>query len=476
MVERQDLTEGRPGMTETSSGVATDFAASFKAFLDHVVAQVPEKAGPFLERLRGHFQTEPIGLPVVAEHFDVPEHPNVQRAIDSYLSEADRRHEILGVSIDPYGRASLADLLGQRSDQGPQPGPVEYVNVPLERGVLTCIQNGLFLVSGGSEPLAFLVRGPNEASFRTRVHLEVMAPRRDAAEAFLADIRRRMRERNVYRGRVLSLYVDESRALRVAFHAVGTVDRSEIIVPEGLLERVERQTLRFSAHAERLRALGRHMKRGLLLYGPPGTGKTLITRYVINAMPGRTVLLLTGRTMGLISQACALARALQPATVVLEDVDLVAEERTRHDPGCTGVLFELLNEMDGLEDDADIVFLLTTNRPDILEPALASRPGRVDQAIEVPAPDAECRRRLFALYGRSLLLPDPSIDSWVRRTEGVSAAFIRELMRRAALFAADEGLDVLVTDRHVDQALHELIVQGGELTKSLLGARGAAGV
>jgi ATP-dependent 26S proteasome regulatory subunit len=217
------------------------------------------------------------------------------------------------------------------------------------------------------------------------------------------------------------------------------------------------------------------MKRGLLLYGPPGTGKTLVTRYVINAMQGRTVLLLTGRGMGLISQSCAMARALQPATVVLEDVDLVAEERTRHDPGCNALLFELLNEMDGLEDDADVVFILTTNRPDILEPALASRPGRIDQAIEVPAPDASCRRRLFALYGRGLSLPEGSIETFVRRTDGVSAAFIKELVRRAALFAADEGADVAVKDRHVDEALHELVVQGGELTKSLLGAKGASG-
>ena len=55
----------------------------------------------------------------------------------------------------------------------------------------------------------------------------------------------------------------------------------------------------------------------------------------------------------------------------------------------------------------------------------------------------------------------------------MSAAFIRELMRRAALFAADEGGEVGVEDRHVDQALHELVVQGGELTKSLLGAKAA---
>jgi len=251
----------------------------------------------------------------------MPEHPNLQRALDSYLSEDGRQHEVLGVSIDPYGRASLADLIGQRTDQGPQPGPVEYLNVALQSEVLPCMQNGLYLITGSDGPLAAFVRGPNEASFRSKVHVEVMAARREAAESCLADLRRRMRERNVYRGRVVSLYVDEMHSLRVTFHHLGAVDRSAIILPEGLLERVEKQTMTFSAHAERLRALGRHMKRGLLLYGPPGTGKTLVTRYVINAMPGRTVLLLTGRGMGLIPQSCALARALQPATVVLEDVD-----------------------------------------------------------------------------------------------------------------------------------------------------------
>lgn len=462
-------------MPDSTGGLSADFATSFKAFLDQVVAQAPERPGIFLERLRALFGTEPIGLPVVAEQFDVPEHPNLQRAIDSYLSGGDRQHEILGVSIDPYGRASLADLLGQRSEQGPQPGPVEYLNVALDSEVLPCIQNGLYLVTDGGQTLAAFVRGPNEAGFRSKVHIEVMAARREAAESFLADLRRRMREANVYRGRVLSLFVDEMRSLRVSFHHLGGVERHAIILPEGLLERVERQTLRFSAHAERLRALGRHMKRGLLLYGPPGTGKTLVTRYVINAMQGRTVLLLTGRGMGLISQSCAMARALQPATVILEDVDLVADERTRHDPGCNALLFELLNEMDGLEDDADIVFILTTNRPDILEPALASRPGRIDQAIEIPAPDASCRRRLFALYGQGMPLQETSIERFVRRTEGVSAAFLRELMRRAALFAADEGAKAAVEDRHVDEALHELVVRGGDLTRSLLGAKRATG-
>src|SRR5262249_36851239 len=148
---------------------------------------------------------------------------------------------------------------------------------------------------------------------------------------------------------------------------------------------------------------------------------------------------LTGRGIGLLEPSCRLARMLAPSIVILEDVDLIAEERTRQSVGCNAVLFELLNQMDGLSEDVDVLFLLTTNRPEILEPALASRPGRIDQAFEVPLPDAACRSRLIDLYARGLDLQLADRAALVAKTDGVSAAFLRELLRRAALFAADGG-------------------------------------
>ena len=138
--------------------------------------------------------------------------------------------------------------------------------------------------------------------------------------------------------------------------------------------------------------------------------------------------------------------------------------------------------MDGLGDDADVIFLLTSNRPDLLEPALAARPGRVDLAVEVPLPDPSCRRRLFELYGHGLTLglDADGLDRLVQRTEGVSPAFIRELLRKAALLAVlptggsgdGDGVTdaIVVTDQHLNQAMHELILDGGELTRRLLGA------
>ncbi|MFL5626038.1 MAG: AAA family ATPase [Ktedonobacteraceae bacterium] len=192
--------------------------------------------------------------------------------------------------------------------------------------------------------------------------------------------------------------------------------------------------------------------------------------YIARQMPERTVILLTGRGVGLLERSCKMARLLQPATLILEDVDLIAEERTHQDTGCNVLLFELLNQMDGLADDADILFLLTTNRPDILEPALAARPGRIDQAIEIPLPDYACRQRLFDLYGEGLTLHLDHLPQLLEQTEGVSATFIRELLRKAALFAADERAELIVEDRHIEEALRELLLEGGELTRRLLGA------
>ena len=156
--------------------------------------------------------------------------------------------------------------------------------------------------------------------------------------------------------------------------------------------------------------------------------------------------------------------------VVLDDVDLVAQERSYGPFGERSTLFELMNQMSGLGEDADVAFVLTTNRPDALEPALAARPGRVDLAVEIPLPDAPARRRLLELYGRGLNLELKDRDAVVERTEGVTASFIKELMRRAALEAAEAGR-ATVTDRDVTVALDELLGEASALTRALLGVR-----
>jgi ATP-dependent 26S proteasome regulatory subunit len=142
------------------------------------------------------------------------------------------------------------------------------------------------------------------------------------------------------------------------------------------------------------------------------------------------------------------------------------------------MLFTLLNEMDGLAEDADVVFLLTTNRADLLEPALAARPGRVDQAVHVRLPDAEGRRRLLDLYRRGLDLDTSRLDEVLARTDGVTASFLKELLRRAAVIAADGspdgGSSLSVSAADLDLALDELLDTRNQMTRAVLGFRDGA--
>jgi len=106
-------------------------------------------------------------------------------------------------------------------------------------------------------------------------------------------------------------------------------------------------------------------------------------------------------------------------------------------PRSSPVLFDLLDAMDGAAGDADLLFLLTTNRADLLEPALAARPGRVDVAVEIELPDAAARELLLALYGRGvpMALTAEDIATAVERTDGTTASFLKELIRRSVLEA-----------------------------------------
>jgi ATP-dependent 26S proteasome regulatory subunit len=214
------------------------------------------------------------------------------------------------------------------------------------------------------------------------------------------------------------------------------------------------------------------------LHGAPGTGKTHTVRYLAARLPGTTVLLLTGSSIRFVERAAALARRLQPSMVVLEDVDLIGMDRDfsvgRGGPPVPShpLLFTLLEAMDGVGADADVTFVLTTNRADILEKALADRPGRVDLAIEIPRPDAAARERLLRLYARDLPL-DANVAEVVEATDGVTASFVKELIRRVVLASLRAGdRPPALRARYFTEVLAEMNVENQRLTRALLGSRG----
>jgi hypothetical protein len=409
---------------------------------------------------------------VVTRQLPPFEHVNLQTALDAWSAEEGRQVEVRGIALPPhFGGISLQQLVSGEALPPLRlsaPGVVDLPNGP--DSTLACLRLALLVVTDPLGRYLLLVQSPSEHS-EPVLTVELAGLPVPQAQAVLGGLDRLRSRLNVYRGQLLEVTQTQMGGVSLDFLGVPTTGRDDVVLPEAVLDRVERHALGVAEHRAALVAAGQHLKRGLLLYGPPGTGKTHTAGYLLGRMTDYTRLVLTGRSLGVVGAVTELARELQPAVVVLEDVDLVAADRS-FGPGGSPVLFDLLDAMDGAAADADLLFLLTTNRADLLEPALAARPGRVDVAVEVDLPDAEARRRLFELYARHvpLRLSDADIRAVVERSDGVTASFLKELLRRAVLEALrEDGVLTTVTGQHVSRALDDLLDSTQSVTRTLLG-------
>jgi ATP-dependent Clp protease adapter protein ClpS len=428
------------------------------------------------DALTWHF----AGIPrdqLVATSRQFPGHmqADVQVAVDRLFSTSPIR--FFGIHEEHrYETLTIARLT--RDGRNAQAiAPAEYHDVDVGESLpVKCLNNGLWLCQTDGLRYAVVLSSHREYGYESGTRIEIAVPvGADSAEFVqrcFSELESAVNAARSYRGKILSLDRDtdyRGRSRGIMVHKLPQVQREDVILPEATLRLLDRNVLSFVGNRPQLRRLGQSTRKGILLYGPPGTGKTHTIRYLASNLPGHTTLIITAAQVELLPHYMSLARLLQPAMVVIEDVDLIARDRGDMGPCEESLLNALLNEMDGLKEDADILFILTTNRPEDLESALASRPGRIDQAIEVPVPDEIGRKKLVQLYGRGLPLGDAVVGEAAERTKGVSAAFIKELMRRIAQasIARDGGTSVEADD--ISEALDDMLFAGGKLNVKLLG-------
>jgi hypothetical protein len=429
--------------------------------------------------LKRHFGKRPLqDLITASRTFPVTARVDVQLALDKMFAKHPKA-KLVGVHTQyQHETLTVAHLLGNQHFPVVI-GPLQNEEIDIgETSPARCLRQGLWLVQDDAVPFALLLSSAFRFGHAEGTHIEIAVPPGEAgshlSRRLLDELEALVRQTASYRGKVISLespdrYSGHHGPLRV--HKLRNVQRDEVILPEKTLQLLDRNIGDFVRQRERLRKLGLPIKKGLLFYGPPGTGKTHTIHYLAGQLPDHTTLLVTAEQVGLLDHYFQLARFLQPAMIVIEDVDLIARAReTMYGPCDESILNKLLNEMDGLREDAAVLFILTTNRPDSLEAALASRPGRIDQAIEFPLPDENGRRLLVRLYACGLPLDESVVETIVRRTDKASAAFIKELMRRAAQFYIQNGGDGRLQLADVNAALEEMLFTGGSLNAKLLGA------
>jgi len=463
--------EGQPPLSLTT---AAELAAALRQLMQASAALIEEHGppGPVAERVTAHLGCDLGDLAYVAEGFPTWEHANLQRGVDAYLAAYSPAAEWFGISSMNRDHEDLATVVSR-------PGRMQQISAVTHGTAAIGPDEAMEVVQFGLAPSVAPDGSPVFIGVRTterfgppECRVEILAAQRPAAVAVRGEVERLMRLHDVFRGQVLSFGVSEHRGNELLnFLPRPGLAADQVILPAGLLDAIERHVISISTEAARLRAAGQHLKRGLLLHGAPGTGKTHTVRYLMGRMLDCTVILITGQAMRFIEPAAALARRLQPAMVILEDVDLIAEDRSFHD-GSSPLLFALLDAMDGIGADADVTFVLTTNRAEMLERALVDRPGRVDLAMEIPKPDRQARERLIRLYAGRLAL-DADLAPVIEATEGATASFIKELLRRAVLAALRNPGEVhALTDADLAIATRELTAQHHALTRSLLGHAG----
>lgn len=442
------------------------------------------RASSLFRLIQSHFHPVAIdNLTISERQFPYRVRADLHKALDRLFESGTVALHFCGARKEyAHQGVSLLDCVAPVDSDPVRASPPVYEEIDIgEETPVRCLRVGVWFLE--REGLRFVVMLSPVAQYGQVTGIKFEIAVKNAPEgttlidSFFKHLEESVLRAESYRGKILSLeqapHSYTGAASGITVHKLHSVERDQVILPLATLQLLDRNVIDFAKQRERLRRLGQSTKKGLLFYGPPGTGKTHTIHYLTRALPGHTTLIVTAEQVGLLAEYMSLARLLQPSIVVIEDVDLIARNRSDMQSACEEVMLnKLLNEMDGLKESADILFVLTTNRPQSLEEALASRPGRIDQAIEFPLPDDEGRTNLVRLYSQGLTLDDSLVEVIVRKTDRVSAAFIKELLRRITQYSLERNDTGTVVATDVESALDEMLFRGGMLNLKLLGASG----
>ena len=224
----------------------------------------------------------------------------------------------------------------------------------------------------------------------------------------------------------------------------------------------------FLASSDKFHKVGARIPRGVLLYGPPGTGKTLLAKAVAGeanapffSISGSEFMeLYVGVGASRVRELFERAKKNAPAIIFVDEIDAVGRHRGSGIGGGNDereqTLNQLLVEMDGFDERANIILIAATNRPDILDPALL-RPGRFDRQIAVEAPDLKGREAILKVHAQGKpLTAQVDLRQIAKRTPGFTGADLANVLNEAALLTARSDMQ-FIDERAIDEAIDRVI-------------------
>ena len=195
--------------------------------------------------------------------------------------------------------------------------------------------------------------------------------------------------------------------------------------------------------------------RGILIQGPPGTGKTLLCEVIVNQTDYESAIYVSTDTIndvGDVKSVYKLARKMSPCLVIVEDIDTLGGIDRTVRGGEHPLLNEFLNCLAGVGNNDGVITLATTNYANHLDSALADRPGRFDVRLDFGLPNDEVREHILEKY-LGEIKSNVDVSSFVKQTEGLSGAYLRELVMTAYMIRIEEG------KKKVDKAILEEALQ-----------------
>ncbi|MCH1410549.1 MAG: ATP-binding protein [Candidatus Poseidoniaceae archaeon] len=241
------------------------------------------------------------------------------------------------------------------------------------------------------------------------------------------------------------------------------LDRAKFVderltLSESIEADIQREVIDYVPLMEELEGMGVPSSRGVLLVGEPGTGKTMIVKHVARELTDLSIILVTPDELGRgsIRRIFEHARRMSPSMVVLEDIDNVGA--ISRDIAQHPILGELLVAMDGTDGNSGVIAMATTNNIGLLDGAIRARPGRFDRVIPITAPTAEVRRTMLGRQFDTFGGRPEGLDmrGLVRKTEGLTGAYLNEVVKSAFIRSRQRGLDAIsLTD--LDAAVADVI-------------------